>query len=179
MAKILPVRRKNQSINHSISTNKIKEVSMYHMWYIGILFTTHRLVFVLAILTVYEVIAQRLPGNTAPLRTREIIPTKASTIHVGNIICEIKRQICFNKNKWQTINLLLLVEIFSAKVFAYLTTLLWFHCCLIKLAVFAKCLRVLPDHQKNVSHGAPLFLRWQNEMSIESRSNTSGRSARN
>lgn len=62
------------------------------------LFTTHFCVLVFAILTINEVIAQRLPGNAAPLWTRKVIPTEISTIKVSSVICE-RREICWNKNR--------------------------------------------------------------------------------
>lgn len=62
------------------------------------LFTTHFRVLVFAILTVNEVIAKRLPGNAAPLWTREVIPTEISTIKVSSVICQ-RREICWNKNR--------------------------------------------------------------------------------
>lgn len=62
------------------------------------LFTTHFCVLVFAILTINEVIAQRLPGNAAPLWTRKVIPTEIPTIKVSSVICE-RREICWNKNR--------------------------------------------------------------------------------
>lgn len=51
---------------------------------------THFRVLVFAILTVNEVIAKRLPGNAAPLWTREVIPTEISTIKVSSVIALLK-----------------------------------------------------------------------------------------
>lgn len=51
---------------------------------------THFCVLVFAILTINEVIAQRLPGNAAPLWTRKVIPTEISTIKVSSVIALLK-----------------------------------------------------------------------------------------
>lgn len=51
---------------------------------------THFWVLVLAVLTINEVITQRLPGNATPLWTGEIIPTKISTVKVSNVIALLR-----------------------------------------------------------------------------------------